>query len=78
MNRVVCRQPGPLAWSGHDVQVIEVITGHGHRWAVITMRDDHDVARADLGEDVDGTRRGPVDPLVSQSLLSGRALSTSK
>ena len=50
VGRVVADQPGPLVpGPGHDVEVVEVVAGRGHRRAVPAVRDEHGVAAAHLG-----------------------------
>ena len=73
VRRVVADPPGPLvARAGHHVEVVEVVAGHGHRRAVPSVRDEHDVAAADLGQDVDLLAGVPVDALVGDT-GSGRS-----
>ena len=66
VRRVVADQPLALARTGHHVEVVEVVTGRGHRRAVPAVRDQHDVAGADLGADVDRAVRVAVHPLVAR------------
>ncbi len=67
MRRVVADLPDPLGVRAcHDVEVVEVVAGRGHRRAVPAVGDEDRVARADLGADVDLlARAGAVDPLVA-------------
>ena len=63
---VVADEPGPLGTrAGHDVEVVEVVAGRGHRRAVPAVRHEDDVAGAHLGEHVDRPLVGAVDPLVA-------------
>src|SRR5829696_623255 len=64
VRRVVADQPGPLgARPGHDVEVVEVVAGRGHRRAVPAARDEHRVAGANLGEHLGRA----VHPLVRRA-----------
>ena len=71
VRRVVADQPGPLvAGPGHDVEVVEVVAGGGHRRAVPAVRDEHGVAAAHLGADVDlAARARGVDALVAGAVV---------
>src|SRR5215210_7654623 len=51
---VVADQPAALSpGPGHDVEVVQVVSRRGHRGTVPAVRDEYDVAGADLGEHVD-------------------------
>ncbi len=67
VRRVVADLPDPLGVRAcHDVEVVEVVAGRGHRRAVPAVGDEDRVARADLGADVDLLARArAVHPLVA-------------
>ena len=71
VGRVVADQPGPLgAGPGHDVQVVQVVARRRHRRAVPAVRDQHDVTRAHLGQQVE--RAGPRSRTPGGSRGRGR------
>src|SRR5258708_9701058 len=69
--RVVAGEPAPLARAGHYIEVVHVVAGRGHRRSMPAVRDQDDVARAHLGEDVNRPFRGPVDPLIAEAGSAG-------
>src|SRR6185436_11852560 len=67
MVGVVADQPlAPGARARHHVQVVHVIARWGHRRAVPAVRDQDHVTTADLGQDIDRSFTGAVDPLVAK------------
>src|SRR3954454_12639792 len=65
--RVVGEAPCALAGPRHDVEVIEVVAGGGHRRAVVAVRHHDGVAGAHLGGDVDlAARAGRGDAVVAE------------
>ena len=64
MSGVIGCPPCPLSWPRHDVQIVEVVAGSGHRRPMVTVRDNHDVARAYLRQELYRARRRAVDALV--------------
>ena len=67
VRRVVADLPDPLGVRArHDVEVVEVVAGRGHRRAVPAVGDEDRVAGAHLGADVDLLARArAVHPLVA-------------
>ena len=60
------RQARSARRARHHVEVVQVVAGGGDRRPVPAVRDEHDVARADLGQHVDGAAGSAVDPLVAE------------
>ena len=58
------------AGAGHHVQVVHVVAGRRHRRTVPAVRDQHQVAAADLGQHVDRPVLGAVDPLVADRIVA--------